>query len=164
MGADRKANIAGAYGSWLECRAAYSSDCSVELPVRPSVRAAPPSGPRLFPRRLRARERQLVLSRQRALTRKRTLWGGGAPEVGDLRLLEDGGERRGALGSDAVVSEPVNERTDKDGQKSGVSRGADTKSNTLGAAAHLSSEILVSLRTAASAEAPWSPIWLNWRL
>ena len=26
-------------------------------------------------------------------TKGNTLWGGGAPEVGDLRLLEDGGER-----------------------------------------------------------------------
>ena len=38
---------------------------------------------------------------QRALTQKRTLWGGGALEVGDLRLLEDGCERGGALVSDA---------------------------------------------------------------
>jgi hypothetical protein len=33
--------------------------------------------------------------------------GGGAPQVGDLRLLEDGGERGGALVSDLVVSETV---------------------------------------------------------
>ena len=45
-----------------------------------------------------------------------------------------------------------------------VSAGADTKANTLGAAAHLSSEILVSLRTAASAEAPWAPMLLSQRL
>jgi hypothetical protein len=36
--------------------------------------------------------------------------GGSAPQVGDLRLLEDGGERSGALGSDVVASEPVSER------------------------------------------------------
>ena len=42
---------------------------------------------------------------QGALTRKQTLWGGDAPEVGDLRLLEDGGECGGALGSDAVAVE-----------------------------------------------------------
>ena len=39
---------------------------------------------------------------QRALTRKQTLWGGGALEVGDLRLLEDGGECGGAFVSDVV--------------------------------------------------------------
>ena len=35
--------------------------------------------------------------------------GGGAPQVGDLRLLEDGGERRGALVSDLVVPQTVSE-------------------------------------------------------
>ena len=40
---------------------------------------------------------------QGALTEDRTLSGGGALEVGDHRLLEDGSERRGALVSDAVV-------------------------------------------------------------
>ena len=30
-------------GSWFERRAAYSSDCSVELPLRPWARATPPS-------------------------------------------------------------------------------------------------------------------------
>ena len=37
---------------------------------------------------------------QGALTQKRILRGGGALEIGDLRLLEDGSERGGALGSD----------------------------------------------------------------
>ena len=45
-----------------------------------------------------------------------------------------------------------------------VSRGADTKANTLGAAAHLRLVIFVSLRMAASAVAPWAPIWLPLRL
>ena len=87
-------------------------------------------------------------------TNANTLWGGGALEVGDPRLLEDGGERggalverlqcrsfvlaaqgerQGALVSDVVASEPVNERWSGDGERSGVSRGADTKANTLGA-------------------------------
>jgi hypothetical protein len=35
-------------------------------------------------------------------TRANTASGGGAPQVGDLRLLEDGGERGGALVSDLV--------------------------------------------------------------
>ena len=34
------------------------------------------------------------------LTQKRTLWGGGALQLLDLRLLEDAGERGGALVSD----------------------------------------------------------------
>ena len=41
---------------------------------------------------------------QRALTQKRTLWGG-ALEASDLRLFEDGSERGGALVSDAIVPE-----------------------------------------------------------
>ena len=39
---------------------------------------------------------------QRALTQRRALLGGGALEVGDLRLLEDCSERGGALVSDKV--------------------------------------------------------------
>ena len=42
---------------------------------------------------------------QGALTERRTLSGGGALEVGDHRLLEDGCERGGALGSDLVITE-----------------------------------------------------------
>ena len=40
-------------------------------------------------------------------TRANTASGGGAPQLGDLRLLEDGGERGGALGSDVIESETV---------------------------------------------------------
>jgi hypothetical protein len=68
--------------------------------------------------------------------------GGGAPQVGDLRLLEDGGERGGALFSDLVVSETASEGWDGDGERVGVSMGADKK-QTLGEdwgeAMHLSS-------------------------
>jgi len=53
MGADRKANTDGL---WFECQAAYSSNCSVELPLRPSARAAAPLGPRPLLRRLQAEE------------------------------------------------------------------------------------------------------------
>ena len=42
---------------------------------------------------------------QWALTRMRTLWGGGALEGGDLRLPEDGSERGCALVSDLVAPE-----------------------------------------------------------
>ena len=42
--------------------------------------------------------------------------------------------------------------------------GADTKANTLGVAAHSRSEIIVSLRMAASADAPSTPMLLPRRL
>ena len=58
------------------------------------------------------------------------MWGGGAPQGGDLRLLEDGSERGGALDSDVVVSETAGEWWSKDGERAAVSRGADTKANT----------------------------------
>ena len=37
--------------------------------------------------------------------RKRTLWGSGAPEMGDLRLVENSSERGGALEPDVIVPE-----------------------------------------------------------
>ena len=40
-GADTKRTLR----SWFERQAAYLSDCSVELPLRPSASTAPPSGP-----------------------------------------------------------------------------------------------------------------------
>ena len=44
---------------------------------------------------------------QWALTQERTPLGGGAPEVGDHSSFEDGSERGGALGSNAVVPDTV---------------------------------------------------------
>jgi hypothetical protein len=61
----------------------------------------------------------------RALTQKSKHLGGGAPQVGDLRLLEDGSERSGALGSDLVVSETMSEGWSGDGERVGVSMGTD---------------------------------------
>ena len=58
-GADTKAETQ----SWFELWAAYSSKSSLELPLSPAARAAPPLGPRSFHRRLRARERSRVLRR-----------------------------------------------------------------------------------------------------
>ena len=49
---------------------------------------------------------------QWALTQKQTLRGGGALEVGDLRLIEDGSKRSDALVSDAVASETVSKGQD----------------------------------------------------
>ena len=48
----------------------------------------------------------------------------------DLRLLEDGGERGGALVSDAVVRDAVSEGQDENGERVGVSMGTDRKANT----------------------------------
>jgi hypothetical protein len=83
--------------------------------------------------------------------------------MGDLRLLEDGSERGGALVSDVVVEETVSEGWDRDGERVSMSRGIDTKANTR-VAAHSKLVTCVSLRTAASAAAPWSPIKLSRRL
>jgi hypothetical protein len=66
------------------------------------------------------------------LTRNQTLSGGGALELGDLRLLEDGSERGSALVSDVVVFETASEGWGGDGEKLGVSMGIDKKANTLG--------------------------------
>eukprot|EP00964_Phaeocystis_antarctica_P049758 scaffold28821_cov63-Phaeocystis_antarctica.AAC.2 len=50
---------------------------------------------------------------QRALTRKQKhSGGGGALELGDLRLVEDGSQRSGALGSDVIASETASEGQD----------------------------------------------------
>ena len=48
----------------------------------------------------------------------------------DLRLLEDGGERGGALGSDVVAPEAASEGQDGNGERVDVSMGADTRANT----------------------------------
>ena len=61
-----------------------------------------------------------------------------------------------------VELQAVTERPQKGtGQRAGVSMGADTRANTLRVAAHLRSEIIVSLRMAASAEAPSAPMRLH---
>ena len=72
---------------------------------------------------------------QWALTQKRTLWGGGALQLLDLRLLEDGGERGKALDSDVVPPETASEGQDRNGERVGVSMGADTKASTRGGCA-----------------------------
>ena len=100
---------------------------------------------------------------QGALTRKRTLWGGGALELGDLRLLEDGSERGSALGSDTVASETARQGRMGNGERIGVSMGIDTNAN-IQAAAHPRLMICVSLRMAASAVAPSAPMSLAPRL
>ena len=64
--------------------------------------------------------------------RKASTRGGGALELGDSRLFEDGSERGGALVSDGVATETAGEGRGEDREKAVVSRGADTKANTLG--------------------------------
>ena len=48
----------------------------------------------------------------------RTVWGGGAPKGGDLRLLEDGSKRGGALSSNRVPAETANEGQSRNVQES----------------------------------------------
>ena len=76
------------------------------------------------------RERSRGTECQRALTQKQTLWGGGALELADLGLLEDGSELGDALDSDLVDAETAKERQSGDGERAGMSAGADTKANT----------------------------------
>ena len=58
--------------------------------------------------------------------------GGGALELLDLRLFEDGGERGSALGSDVVARNTASKGQDGNGERVGVSMGADRKANTIG--------------------------------
>ena len=58
MGADTERQT---LGRRFEGRAAYLTDCSVVLPLRPSARAAHPSEPSLFSEKLRAWEEGRVL-------------------------------------------------------------------------------------------------------
>ena len=51
----KRVSMTESIGSRFESQAAYMIDCSVEFPLRPSARAAPPLGPSLFQARLRAR-------------------------------------------------------------------------------------------------------------
>ena len=56
--------------------------------------------------------------------------GGGALELGDSRLFEDGSECGGALGSDFVLIEAAKHGGGWGGERRGVSMGADRKANT----------------------------------
>ena len=56
-----------------------------------------------------------------------------APQVGDLRLLEDGDERGGALGPDVVEPKTADGGRSGDGERvARMSTGTDTKANTWG--------------------------------
>ena len=66
------------------------------------------------------------------LTGNQILRGGGALEVGDLRLVEDSSERGGTSVSDVVLPETASEGQDGNGERVGVSMGADIKANAWG--------------------------------
>ena len=67
---------------------------------------------------------------------KANMWGGGAPEVGDLRLLEDGSDCGGALGFDFGATETAGEVQSEDGERAVVSRGTDAKAIIWGVVAN----------------------------
>ena len=95
--------------------AAHSNKVT-ELPLSPSHSAIMPSGVALQRSLWRHSKHSNVNGR--ADTRKRTLkGGGGALEVGDHRLLEDSGERGGALDSDEVAPETASDGWDGDGER-----------------------------------------------
>jgi len=71
------------------------------------------------------------LSCQRALTRLQTLWGGGALEGGNLRILEDGSKLNSAILLDEVVLETAKHGRGWGGERAGMSMGPDTKANTI---------------------------------
>ena len=103
-GADMKANTSGAVAH---------SRLVIFVSLRMAASAVAPWALMLLPPRLRARGRMgTVRACQWALTQKQTLRGGGALEVGDLRLIEDGSKRSDALVSDAVASETVSKGQD----------------------------------------------------
>ena len=77
--------------------------------LRTAASAMAPLAPMWLSSRLRARGKMGTVREYKrvngALTRKRTLGIGGALEVGDTCLLEDGSECGGTLVSDAVAVE-----------------------------------------------------------
>ena len=102
MGADTKANS----------RAAAYLRVVIIVSLRMAASAEAPSSLMLLSPILQARGGVGMVREetcQWALTEKQTFGRGGAPQGGDLRLLEDGGERGGTLVSNLVVSETASE-------------------------------------------------------
>ena len=85
------------------------------------------------------------------MTRLRTLWGSGALQLGDLRLLEDGGERGGTLISDLVVPQTVSEEQSGDGVKEQACQWALTRN--LGAGFRAPGGLLERLQRGVALEA-----------
>ena len=87
---------------------AYLSDCSVELPLRPSAIAAPPSGPSWLCSRLRGVGSEMGGEPcQWALTEMRTLGRVGAPQRGHGAPLEPLAQLGDALGGVGAVAMTV---------------------------------------------------------
>ena len=86
--------------------------------LRMAASAEAPSGPMPLPERLRARGRMGNGERvgvSMGADMKANAWrGSGALEVGDLRLVEDGGECNGTLVSDAVACETASEEKSRE--------------------------------------------------
>jgi hypothetical protein len=107
---------------------------------------------------------------------KANTWGGGALERGHGAPLEPLAQLRDALGGVGATAAIIEAAELVAGQTAMgwarmvreqefmMSAGADTKASSMGAAAHPRLVMLVSLRTAASAEAPSALIWLLPRL
>ena len=99
MGADIKANTSGA---------AAHLRLVIFVSSRMAASAVTPLSPMSLNPRLRARGRMGNGERVGVSTgadTKRTLGAGGALEVGDHRLLEDGSEHGGALGPEVIAHE-----------------------------------------------------------
>ena len=107
MGADTK----GGGAAERTLRAAAHSRLVIIVSLRTAASAEAPWTPMPSPQRLQGMSggSERAGACQWALTQRGTLWGGGAPEVGDHRLVEDGSERNGALVSDVVASETASE-------------------------------------------------------
>ena len=75
------------------------------------------------------------------------LWGGCALQGGNVRLLEDGSERGGAIGSDPVAIETADKGQSEDGERVARQRALAEK-QTLGlVVAHLSEVTALPLST-----------------
>ena len=105
-----------------------------------------------------------------ALTQMRTRWGSGALQGGDLRLLEDGCERGGALSSNIAPAETANEGQSRNVAGEQGCQRALAQKQTLWSwferrAAYLSDcSVELPLRPSASAAPPSGPSWLRSRL
>ena len=87
----------------------------VELPLRPSARAAPPFGPSLFFLRLQAQVQEECMLRGADREANAIAWIGGCHplEVCDLGLAQDGSECGSTLWPQLVVLETANEGAGK---------------------------------------------------
>ena len=98
---------------------------------------------------------------------KANAWGSGILEAGDLRLLEDGSERSGALSSNADAYKTASEGRSGTSERVGVSTGTDTKLGSgfkLQAAYSSDCSVVLPLRPSARAAPPWGPSPLTERL